>query len=100
MDENQNPETNKTPLNDCSFSLTMKDGSAHLQVEGTLGDLAEALANVGLHSEPVAELIKMSAFMLMQHEISQMMGSSDENEVPEDIAGLVKSMFGTSGGEA
>ena len=96
MNENQNPEKNENVLEDCSFSLVMKGGSAALEVEGTLGSLAEAFANVALQSEELAEVIKMSAFMLLQHEMGQM-ENSDQLDMPAEASDVLRTLFGQMG---
>lgn len=96
MNENQNPEKNENALEDCSFSLVMKGGSATLKVEGTLGSLAEAFANIALQSEELAEVIKMSAFMLFQHEMGQM-ENPDQLDIPAEANEILENLFGKIG---
>lgn len=96
MSENQTPEKNENALADCSFSLVMKDGSAALKVEGTLGSLAEAFANVALQSEALNEVIKMTAFMLFQHEMSQS-NSLDQEDIPAEASEILENLFGQMG---
>lgn len=96
MSKNQTPEKNENTLEDCSFSLVMKDGSAALKVEGTLGSLSEAFANVALHSEELAEMLKMSTFMLFQHEMNQMEGP-DQMDIPAEANEILENLFGQMG---
>lgn len=94
MSENQDRDENV--LEDCSFQLTVKNGTAALKVEGTLGSISEAFANVALQSEEFNEVLKMATFMLFQHDMSQR-EPDQEDEVPAEASDILRELFGKMG---
>jgi hypothetical protein len=94
MSENQNRDENV--LEDCSFQLTVVDGVTSLKVEGTLGGVAEALANAALQNVQLDEVLKMAAYMLFQHEMSQQ-EPGQEDEVPAEASDILRELFGKMG---
>jgi hypothetical protein len=94
MSKNQDRDENL--LEDCSFQLTVKGGTAALKVEGTLGTLAEAFANVALQHEEFNEVLKMAAYMLFQHDMSQQK-PDQEDEVPAEASDILRELFGKMG---
>lgn len=98
MSENQNPEEDDRTLEDCSFALSVKDGVTSLKVEGTLGGIAEALANAALQSPQLDEVLKMVTYMLFEHQMTSN-DESDETEdlVPAEATEMLRKMFGTMG---
>ena len=98
MNENQNPEEDDRTLEDCLFHLTVKDGVTSLKVEGTLGGIAEALANAALQSPQLDEVLKMVTFMLFEHQMADNEDrNEDENLVPAEATEMLRKMFGTMG---
>ena len=98
MSENQNPEEDDRTLEDCSFALSVKDGVTSLKVEGTLGGIAEALANAAIQSPQLDEVLKMVTYMLFEHQMTSN-DESDETEdlVPAEATEMLRKMFGTMG---
>jgi len=94
MSENQDRDENI--LEDCSFQLTVVDGVTSLKVEGTLGGVAEALANAALQNVQLDEVLKMAAYMLFQHEMSQQ-EPGQEDEVPAEASDILRELFGKMG---
>ena len=94
MSENQDRDENV--LEDCSFQLTVVDGVTSLKVEGTLGGVAEALANAALQNVQLDEVLKMAAYMLFQHEMSQQ-EPGQEDEVPAEASDILRELFGKMG---
>ncbi len=94
MSENQDRDENI--LEDCSFQLTVVDGVTSLKVEGTLGGVAEALANAALQNVQLDEVLKMAAYMLFQHDMSQQK-SDQEDEVPAEASDILRELFGKMG---
>ncbi len=94
MNENQDRDENK--LEDCSFQLTVVDGVTSLKVVGTLGGVAEALANAALQNVQLDEVLKMAAYMLFQHEMSQQ-EPGQEDEVPAEASDILRELFGKMG---
>ena len=94
MSKNQDRDENL--LEDCSFQLTVVDGVTSLKVEGTLGGVAEALANAALQNVQLDEVLKMAAYMLFQHEMSQQ-EPGQEDEVPAEASDILRELFGKMG---
>jgi hypothetical protein len=95
MSENQDRDENK--LEDCSFHLAVVDGVTSLKVEGTLGGISEALANAALQSPQLDEVLKMVTFMLFEHHMSEGEEVGIEDDMPAEVAEMMKKMFGTVG---
>jgi hypothetical protein len=98
MNENQNPDQDERTLEDCSFELKVVDGLTSLKVEGTLGGIAEALANAALQSPQLDEVLKMVTFMMFEHQmIENGDDNQDENDVPAEASEVLRKLFGSMG---
>jgi hypothetical protein len=96
MSENQDRDENV--LEDCSFHLAVVDGVTSLKVEGTLGGIAEALANAALQSPQMDEVLKMATFMLFEHHMATKDESDEpENDLPAEASEVLKKLFGQMG---
>ena len=96
MSENQDRDENV--LEDCSFQLTVVDGVTSLKVEGTLGGVAEALANAALQNVQLDEVLKMATYMLFEHYTATNKDTDEpENYVKAEANEIMETLFGKMG---
>jgi hypothetical protein len=95
---NENQDRDENVLEDCLFQLAVVDGVTSLKVEGTLGGVAEALANAAIQNVQLDEVLKMATYMLFEHYTATNKDTDEpENYVKAEANEIMEKLFGQMG---